>query len=154
MFWKIFKPLSEHFHIYALDTIGMGGSSRPKFQINDPEEADNYLREWLEAWRIKVVEGGLTGFVLAGHSFGGYVAGLYASKYHHHIKKLLMLSPAGVASYPPDYDVYPDFEARMKKQGRKMPSRCCFSCVSCCMGKLWGKCSPFSIMRCCGKCCV
>ena len=29
MFWKIFKPLSEHFHLYVLDVIGMGGSSRP-----------------------------------------------------------------------------------------------------------------------------
>jgi pimeloyl-ACP methyl ester carboxylesterase len=38
----------------------------------------------------------LTNFVLAAHSFGGYVCGLYASRYYKHIKKLLMLSPFGV----------------------------------------------------------
>jgi cardiolipin-specific phospholipase len=40
--------------------------------------------------------GNLDSFVLAGHSFGGYVSGLYALKYPHHVKKLLMLSPLGI----------------------------------------------------------
>ena len=35
MFWKIIKPLSEKFHLYLIDIIGMGGSSRPQFRIND-----------------------------------------------------------------------------------------------------------------------
>lgn len=110
MFWKIMKPLAEHFHIFIVDIIGMGGSSRPSFKIKDPAEADNYLIQWFEAWRLKM---GLTGFVLAGHSFGGYVSGLYACRYHQHVKKLLMLSPAGVTSYPADYDVYPEIADRI-----------------------------------------
>ena len=78
MFWKIVKTLSEKYNVYLIDILGMGGSSRPKFTIKDPDVADEYLSSWLEAWRAKV---GLTGFVLAGHSFGGYVCGLYACKY-------------------------------------------------------------------------
>ena len=40
--------------------------------------------------------GDLKDFILAGHSFGGYICGHYAVRYPQYIKKLLMLSPAGV----------------------------------------------------------
>jgi len=43
---------------------------------------------------------GLTDFFLAGHSFGGHLAGHYAIKYHQHIKKLLLLSPVGIRPKP------------------------------------------------------
>lgn len=49
-------------------------------------------------------------FVLIGHSFGGYVSGLYATKYPHHVKKLLMLSPLGVSRIPPDFDLDREIE--------------------------------------------
>jgi pimeloyl-ACP methyl ester carboxylesterase len=35
-FWKIIKPLSEHYHLIMIDIIGMGASSRPKFELDDP----------------------------------------------------------------------------------------------------------------------
>lgn len=34
-------------------------------------------------------------FYLVGHSFGSYVAGNYANKYHKYIKKMLLMSPLG-----------------------------------------------------------
>ena len=37
-----------------------------------------------------------TNFYLSGHSFGGYLCGLYALKYPQHVKKLLLCSPIGV----------------------------------------------------------
>lgn len=49
--------------------------------------------------------GNLTRFVLAGHSFGGYIAGNYASKHPEHIIKLLMFSPAGVFDKPENFDL-------------------------------------------------
>lgn len=51
MFYKILKPLAEHYHLILIDILGMGGSSRPQFSINSPTEADEYMIEWLEAWR-------------------------------------------------------------------------------------------------------
>ena len=33
---------------------------------------------------------------MAGHSFGGYIVGNYALKYHMNIKKLILLSPVGL----------------------------------------------------------
>ena len=83
IFWKILKPLSQDYNLVLVDILGMGGSSRPHFTIKTREEADIYMIEWFEAWRLSYVKGGgLTDFILAGHSFGGYIAGLYAVKYH------------------------------------------------------------------------
>ena len=35
-------------------------------------------------------------FYLAGHSFGGWLVGNYMVKYHHNVKKALLLSPIGL----------------------------------------------------------
>ncbi len=85
-----------------IDIIGMGASSRPVFNLDDPNKIDEYLIEWLELWRTKM---GLKDFVLAGHSFGGYVSGLYAVKYHYHLRKLLLISPLGISKMPDDFDL-------------------------------------------------
>jgi pimeloyl-ACP methyl ester carboxylesterase len=99
IFWKILKPLSIDYNLMLVDILGMDGSSRPSFKIKTKEEADIFMIEWFEAWRLNYVKGGLTDFILEGHSFGGYISGLYTTKYHHHVKKLLMLSPAGITTY-------------------------------------------------------
>ena len=103
IFWPIIKTLAEHYHLIMVDILGMGGSSWPKIRINDGASADIFLCEFLETWRKAF--GGITNFILAGHSFGGYTAGIYACKYHRHIKKLLMLSPIGVNSKPDNFNL-------------------------------------------------
>lgn len=107
-FWKIIKPLAEEYHVIMIDIIGMGGSSRPHFNLSDPKDIDEYLIEWLEKWRNKM--GNIENFVLAGHSFGGYISGLYAIRYPQYIKKLLLLSPLGITRTPPDFDLMREFE--------------------------------------------
>jgi hypothetical protein len=52
MFWKVIKPLAERYHLILIDILGMGGSSRPKLQINGHEEGERFLVEWLEKWRV------------------------------------------------------------------------------------------------------
>ena len=47
---------------------------------------------------------GLERFILAGHSFGGYIGGCYCIKYPQHIEKILFLSAVGISTTPPDYD--------------------------------------------------
>ena len=58
--------------------LGMGGSSRPDFKLKAAEDIEEYMVNWLELWRKQM---NLTNFVLAGHSYGGYVCALYACKY-------------------------------------------------------------------------
>jgi pimeloyl-ACP methyl ester carboxylesterase len=79
MFYKIMKPLAENFHLILIDVIGMGASSRPAFTATCANEADEYFIDFFEKWRIAM--GGLTDFILAGHSFGGYICGHYAARY-------------------------------------------------------------------------
>ena len=102
LLYKIFKGLSEHFKVVVVDIIGMGSSSRPKdFNYNEmtPQQSIDYFVDYLETWR-KIMK--LDKFVLAGHSFGGYVVGNYALKYHKHIVKLQLISPIGVRVQPSD----------------------------------------------------
>jgi len=72
----------------------MGASSRVKFVAKTAEAANEFFIDFLEKWRIAMDD--LTDFILAGHSFGGYICAHYAVRYPSHIKKLMMLSPAGV----------------------------------------------------------
>jgi cardiolipin-specific phospholipase len=38
---------------------------------------------------------GIKTFTLVGHSFGGYIAANYCEKYPGHVRRLVLLSPAG-----------------------------------------------------------
>ena len=78
-FFRIMKPLSQHFHVIFLDLPGMGSSTRAPFFCKTPEQAQDFFLTFIEDWRVAMDN--LTDFYLAGHSFGGYIAGLYAHKY-------------------------------------------------------------------------
>lgn len=142
MFYKIMKPLAAKYHLILIDLIGMGGSSRPNFIAKTAEEADLFFMNSLEGWRIAM--GDMKDFILAGHSFGGYICGHYAAKYPQYLKKLLMLSPIGVGVKPENFDL------KDMKFGpdKKSPSK--FGVY---MGKkIWDKkWSPFGVMRKSGK---
>ena len=115
----------------------MGSSSRPKFAAKTADEADDYFVDFIEKWRISV--GNLKDFYLAGHSFGGYICGHYAYRYPQNIKKLLMLSPAGVPYVPPDFDV-----SQLRFKNGKKPSKLLKSIGKNVWNKKW---SPFGVMR-------
>lgn len=92
-FFRIMKPLSERFHVIFVDLPGMGGSTRVPFFCRTPEQAQEYFVTFLEDWRVAM--GDLTDFYLAGHSFGGYIAGVYAQHHSKHIRKVVFISPIG-----------------------------------------------------------
>ena len=105
LFFKCLKKLCAKFYIILVDIIGMGGSSRPEnypYQTISPADSINYFVDYMEKWRIAMDN--LTDFYFACHSFGGYLGGLYASKYHEHIRRLILLSPIGLKQMPPDYN--------------------------------------------------
>jgi len=60
----------------------MGASSRPTdydYERFTAEESIDYFVGYIERWRAAMDD--LTGFFLAGHSFGGYLVGNYVAKY-------------------------------------------------------------------------
>lgn len=102
--------------VFALDLLGFGRSARPKFNVptkdvskQDEEgkfpavlETEAWFIDSIERWRAKK---GLDSFVLMGHSMGGYIAAAYAIKHPERVRKLIMVSPAGVErGYKPELE--------------------------------------------------
>ncbi|KAJ2733393.1 hypothetical protein IW152_003131 [Coemansia sp. BCRC 34962] len=109
-FFRNYRGLSQadDWDIYAIDWLGMGRSSRPAYKgVRDKGEerraeyAEEFFVESLEAWRQRMQ---IDKMVLCGHSFGGYMVGVYALKYPQHVEKLVLLSPIGVPEAPHDLE--------------------------------------------------
>jgi Predicted hydrolases or acyltransferases (alpha/beta hydrolase superfamily) len=111
-FYRNLAGLSDHAfggQVYALDMLGWGLSSRPKFQTrtlqgyenDDTHATEQVFVESLEEWR-KVHR--IDKMILGGHSMGGYLATAYAEKYPERIDRLILISPAGVPDER-DFDV-------------------------------------------------
>lgn len=143
MYYKCMKALSEKYHIYFLDILGMGASSRPLWTDKTPEQALEYMVEWIEVWRQTM--GDLRGLILAGHSFGGYLSGHYTLKYKKYVKKLFLLSPFGVPKRDFTDEEFADrYEEYLTKAGPRAPPKFAFKVSR----KVWtNQWSPFGILR-------
>mmetsp|Transcript_7988 Transcript_7988/g.5674 ORF Transcript_7988/g.5674 Transcript_7988/m.5674 type:complete len:142 (+) Transcript_7988:55-480(+) len=91
-YYKLYKKLSQHYYVMFIDQIGIASSSKPDFDCQTPEQCNKYMVDYFELWR-KAMD--ITGFYLIAHSWGGYLAGLYAVSYSQHIKKIIFVSPVG-----------------------------------------------------------
>lgn len=89
--------------VYAIDGLGCGLSARPRWTLGyadaDLDQVEEYSADAIDLWRQKI---GAEKIVLCGHSVGGYLSVAYAERYPQHVEKLVLISPAGVASQPPD----------------------------------------------------
>lgn len=113
--------LKDKYNIFAPDTIGMALSARPQVKFTSTKQCTDYFIDEIEKWREKL---NINEFYLAGHSIGGYFAGAYSLKYPSRIKKVLLLSPAGITNI--------DNGGWIHKQ-----AGCCFGCALCCLWPLW-----------------
>ncbi|XP_070494397.1 (Lyso)-N-acylphosphatidylethanolamine lipase-like [Chironomus tepperi] len=82
--------------IYAVDLLGFGKSSRPSFSETPQEIEDQYVA-FLEEWR-KVMK--LDKMILLAHSFGGWIACLYALRYPERVQHLILADPWGLDTAP------------------------------------------------------
>ncbi|KAK9477480.1 Alpha/Beta hydrolase protein [Lipomyces japonicus] len=94
--------------VHALDFLGYGRSSRPRFRIQAKTkldavvESESWFVDSLEEWRLKR---GIDRFTLMAHSMGGYLGVAYALKHPDRVKKLVLVSPVGVPRNPwPEHD--------------------------------------------------
>jgi len=102
VFLQLMKPLSEHFHAFFIDIVGMGCSSREAYKVKNVEESVDFFVRFVEEWR-KVKN--ITNFFMCGHSLGGFISTLYTIKHQQHVKKLFLISPVGFSEKPKDFDV-------------------------------------------------
>ncbi|ODV58120.1 alpha/beta-hydrolase [Ascoidea rubescens DSM 1968] len=100
-YFKNFQDFSKipGIKLHAIDLLGFGLSSRPRFprkqkeKIDDIDRSQDYFLSSFESWRkAKKIDN----FVLVAHSLGGYLGFLYSLKYPEHIDKLVLISPVGV----------------------------------------------------------
>ncbi|KAJ1988123.1 hypothetical protein H4R33_002560 [Dimargaris cristalligena] len=66
-------------------------------------QTEDFFIDALERWRLTM---GIPQMYLMAHSFGAYMAALYANRYPHRVERLVLLSPMGVSPTPPGYDAW------------------------------------------------
>jgi pimeloyl-ACP methyl ester carboxylesterase len=87
--------LAKTHTVYAVDILGFGRSSRPKFvkpSDGAADAAEAFLVDSLDEWS-NVLK--LNKFDLLGHSMGGYLSAVYALKYPQKLTHLIL---AGTSS--------------------------------------------------------
>ena len=99
-FHKNYLKLSEDRTVYGIDIPGFGLSSRAtKFCTDSRDLTEEVLKceerlvKLLETWREKEE---IEEMVIVGHSFGGYVAMVYAMKHRKRVRQLVLIEPWGL----------------------------------------------------------
>ncbi|MDP9079417.1 MAG: alpha/beta hydrolase [Bacteroidota bacterium] len=85
-FTKIQEHFTPNFHIFAIDLPGFGKSQEPN-EVWGVEEYTQFIEEF---FRVK----NISNPILAGHSYGGRISILYASR--NPVLKLILLDSAGI----------------------------------------------------------
>ena len=104
-FSKNYEKLSESRDVYGLDLPGFGLSSReanfPSCATHSSDEiteelvlqCEDRVIELIEKWRANKK---LKEMILLGHSFGGYIASVYAMKHRERVRHLILIDPWGM----------------------------------------------------------
>jgi pimeloyl-ACP methyl ester carboxylesterase len=86
--WSLVQPLAARFaRVYAYDRAGYGWSDPPR-RAGGPRIASRLAQDLRALLRAAEVPGP---YILVGHSFGGYVARLYAERWPVEVAGLVML---------------------------------------------------------------
>ena len=93
-FYRMIKILMNTHYIITFDLPGFGFSSRYDKQIFTCQSS--CIDFFINRINQLVEKLSLERFILIGHSLGGYLSGHYVDKYLSRIKKLILLSPAGI----------------------------------------------------------
>lgn len=90
--WEpVLEPLAASHRVIAIDLPGFGGSSKPRREYS-PEYFVSTLHEFFQKLELRE-------FILAGNSFGGQIAILYALPYPSSVANLLLLNSGGFGKH-------------------------------------------------------
>ena len=114
--WKGLKPLEDRFAFYYYHQRGAGDSTRPIDQF----ESKNYPKNVTELEKTLGIGAQIADIerirrilkedklLLIGHSFGGFIASLYAAEFPEKVEKLILIAPAGMLTPPQKGDNFFD----------------------------------------------
>jgi len=113
--WKANAALADRYRFIYYHQRGCGKSTRPimALQGNNTYQSMQTLNSTLglgaqvgDIERIRRILGH-DKLILAGHSFGAFIAALYAAEFPEHVKALVLVSPACLTVLPnPDGDLF------------------------------------------------
>jgi len=113
--WSLVQPLVARFaRVYAYDRAGYGWSDPPETE-DGPRTASRLAGELRTLVRAAEVPGP---YILVGHSFGGYVARVYAERWPVEVAGLVMLDSPSTATW-----THPTRERRQQHMGGALFSR-------------------------------
>lgn len=102
------KPLAGQYHFYYYDQRGSGQSTRPVDKFTSPDYSQNSLAvnkvlgagaQVADIERIRQILK-QDRLILIGHSFGGFLASMYAAEFPEHVKALILVDPADILVQP------------------------------------------------------
>jgi proline iminopeptidase len=108
--WPGLDPLAGDYRFHFYDQRGCGQSTRPidTFSSKNYNENVKTLDQALgigaqlaDIERIRRILGEEK-LILVGHSFGGFLASLYAAEFPDHVEAMVLLAPANVLVMPPE----------------------------------------------------
>ncbi len=106
--WTGLKSLEEQYAFHYYHQRGAGNSTRPI----DRFESKNYPKNMAKLEQTLGIGAQIADIerirrilkeeklLLIGHSFGGFIAALYAAEFPEHVEKLILVAPAGVLTPP------------------------------------------------------
>jgi proline iminopeptidase len=107
------EPLTGDYRFHYYDQRGCGESTRPIDRFDSPNTYENMTRldrtlglgaQIADIERIRQILGD-DKLILIGHSWGGFLASLYAAEFSEHVEALILISPANTLIMPqPDAD--------------------------------------------------
>jgi proline iminopeptidase len=121
------KPLTGEYQFQYYDQRGCGKSTRPfdRFESKNTYENMTELDKTLglgaqiaDIERIRQILGEEK-LIIIGHSWGGFLASLYAAEFPEHVEKLILISPANSLVMPqPDAesDLFASVRAQLPKE--------------------------------------
>jgi len=97
-FSKIIVPLSESYRIVMFDNLGWGLSQRVENvgdALESPEKSERWIENLLDTTVDALIANGDVPekFYLSGHSAGGHMSMVYASRNPHRVEALFLQSP-------------------------------------------------------------
>lgn len=106
--WPAFDELKDRFTVHYYHQRGCGYSTRPIDTFETSSWPDNMKtleeklgirQQILDIERIRLIlnEDKL---ILVGHSFGGFIASLYAAEFPENVEKLILIAPAAMLKMP------------------------------------------------------
>jgi proline iminopeptidase len=108
--WPGLEPLADKYQFQYFHQRGCGKSGTPIYELDSPDYFENMktLESKLglgallsDIEQIRQILG-VEKLILIGHSYGGFLATLYAAEFPEHVDRMILIAPANVVKLPSD----------------------------------------------------